>query len=198
MIDIYQFLNPLAEPCFRTEKYLLAVTESLAQKATVRFIPIMATDATQELKSLTPDVSLPDTLSAVCHVALDFKAAQLEGNKKARSFLMALQQAIVTNHQPYSRDLVVSVAKAAQLNVADFIINRETKETIRAVIEEQHLAQQLMPKIQTGITIDFSTASQTTVLTDCSAGHLVAAFTPHLTQRVTPDILLQNLNAYAH
>ena len=198
MIDIYQFLKPLSENCFRTEKCLLTVAESLKQKTSIHFIPIMTTDARQQLESFTPAGSRPETLPTVCRVALDFKAAQLEGNKKARSFLMALQQALVTNNQSYSHELVIAIAKTTQLNVPDFISNRQTKETIRAVIKEQQLAQQLMPKIQAGVAIDVSTPSQTTVLTDCSAKKLVSAFTPHLTQRVTPDILLQNLSVYAH
>lgn len=198
MIDICQFLKPFSETCFRTEKCLLAVTESLAQKTTVRFIPIMPNDAITELVSLLTDVPLPETLSDICHVALDYKSAQLSGNKKARYFLMALQQALITNQQPYSRDLIIDIATQVQLNVADFIRNRDTKETIQAVIQEQQLAQQLMTHVQPGITIDFSTTAQMTILSDCSARHLVSEFTPHLQKHVTPASLLKNLNAYAH
>lgn len=85
MIDIYHFANPLSENCLATEECLEKLTHTVFQKARLRFIPLINEQVSAKLiqgEQSLPLMDIPyDRESLICRVILDFKAAQIEGNK---------------------------------------------------------------------------------------------------------------------
>ncbi|WP_260363443.1 DsbA family protein [Leuconostoc falkenbergense] len=100
MIDIYHFTNPLSENCLATEECLEKLTHTVFQKARLRFIPLINEQVSAKLiqgEQSLPLMDIPyDRESLICRVILDFKAAQIEGNKKARPFFY--QKSSVSMH----------------------------------------------------------------------------------------------------
>lgn len=202
MIDIYHFSKPLSTHCLTTEQCLTNITSDIAQHAHLHFVPLINMDfiANLENYALNPSKNyrISDSSDILFNVILDFKAAQLEGNKKARNFLVQLQHELLINQKTYTSTLVAQLLDKIGINRANFLINRANNETISAIIKDQKFAEKIMQKKCATIALTFSKENETQVLTDFSVNDLVLAFAPHLTPTVDTDRLLQSLKAYAY
>ncbi|MBZ6003038.1 DsbA family protein [Leuconostoc gelidum subsp. aenigmaticum] len=202
MIDIYHFSNPLSTHCLTTEQCLTNITSDIAQHTHLHFVPLISTNFIANLENRALNFSnnhrISDTSEILFNVILDFKAAQLEGNKKARNFLVQLQHELLINQKTYTAVLVAQILDKIGINRTDFLINRANKEAISAIIKDQKFAEKIMQKKCATIALTFSKENETQVLTDFSVNDLVLAFAPHLTPTVDTDRLLQNLKAYAY
>lgn len=138
--------------------------------------------------------SLADT---IFHVVCDYKAAQIEGNKKARNFLVQIQQRVTNQNLPYSEALSVATAQQVGLNTDDFLHNRVTDDTLAAVIADQKLAQTMLQRQEAAIAIDDMLTHEMQLVTDFSVANLVQTFGPHLGNHMTPLALQQQLEALA-
>ncbi len=193
MLDIYHFSNPLSTDCLKTEERLLQLSYDLSERVHLRFIPLLDHHLVAKLTpSYLRDSTTDNNDQKSYHIAMDYKAAQVEGNKKARRFLINLQHALTS--QAYSLALVTDIAETARLNVDDFLVNREATETFQAVLEDQALAKQMLSKADPCIAIDDPTAIDTQLLTNLSIDNLIATFAPHCAKSLAPDILRQHLS----
>ena len=66
------------------------------------------------------------------------------------------------------------------INITDFLYNRNSKETMQAILEDQQLAHGMMPKVQATVAIDDAVDLKTQILTDFSVNDLLPAFLPHI------------------
>ncbi|WP_314425592.1 DsbA family protein [Leuconostoc lactis] len=199
MLDIYHFSNPFSPTCLKTEERLLYITPGLATRTRLRFIPLINPDTVTEYAThravLTGQpTSLADT---IFHVVCDYKAAQIEGNKKARNFLVQIQQRVTNQNLPYSEALSVATAQQVGLNTDDFLHNRVTDDTLAAVIADQKLAQTMLQRQEAAIAIDDMLTHEMQLVTDFSVANLVQTFGPHLGNHMTPLALQQQLEALA-
>ncbi|WP_294974215.1 DsbA family protein [uncultured Leuconostoc sp.] len=202
MIDIYHFSNPLSTHCLTTEHYLTNITSDIAERTHLHFVPLINTAIIQKFKNHTLSLSMNDHISdtseILFNVILDFKAAQLEGNNKARRFLVQLQHELLVNQEHYTASLVNQILDKNGINHADFLANRANEEAISAIIKDQKYAEKIMQKNCDTIALTFSKDIETQILTEFSVNDLVLAFAPHLTPTVNTDTLLQNLKSYAY
>lgn len=199
MLDIYHFSNPFSPTCLKTEERLLYITPGLATRTRLRFIPLINPDtvteyATHRAVLTAQPTSLADT---IFHVVCDYKAAQIEGNKKARNFLVQIQQRVTNQNLPYSEALSVATAQQVGLNTDDFLHNRVTDDTLAAVIADQKLAQTMLQRQEATIAIDDMLNHDMQLVTDFSVANLVQTFGPHLGNHMTPLALQQQLEALA-
>lgn len=199
MLDIYHFSNPFSPTCLKTEERLLYITPGLATRTRLRFIPLINPDTVTEYAThravLTDQpTSLADT---IFHVVCDYKAAQIEGNKKARNFLVQIQQRVTNQNLPYSEALSVATAQQVGLNTDDFLHNRVTDDTLAAVIADQKLAQTMLQRQEAAIAIDNMLTHEMQLVTDFSVANLVQTFGPHLGNHMTPLALQQQFEALA-
>lgn len=202
MIDIYHFSNPLSTQCLTTEQCLTSITRDIAQRTHLHFVPIISTDVITKLENhalpFLMTHAVTDTAEILFNVILDFKAAQLEGNKKARHFLIQLQHELLINQQTYTLTLIENILDKVGINRSDFFDNRANKEVISAIIKDQKFAQRIMYKQTATLAMTFSKDTETQVLTDFSVNDLVLAFAPHLTPTVDTDSLRHHLKSYAY
>ena len=199
MLDIYHFSNPFSPICLKTEERLLYITPGLATRTHLRFIPLLNAETVAEYAAHRAVLTdQPNTLAdTIFHVVCDYKAAQIEGNKKARNFLVQIQQRVTNQNLPYSEALAVATAAQVGLNPTDFLHNRLTEETLSPVIADQKLAQSLLPQQEAAIAIDDMVNHNLQVVTDFSVANLVQTFSPHLGNQLTPLALQQQLEALA-
>ncbi|WP_122645615.1 DsbA family protein [Enterococcus mediterraneensis] len=114
MIEIYLFVNPLGPICLETEMELLKYIEKSSVKIQLRVLPLvnMTTigDIMKRRKIAKNDVAARNKLfSDTYSAALDCKTIQLQGRRRARDFLMKLQQAVGCLKKNYSRKLVEEI-----------------------------------------------------------------------------------------
>ena len=99
MIEIYLFVNPLGAICLSSEKRLLNFVQTSEQKIQFRLMPLVnmqtITDVMKRYNIPKHDIDARNKLFENTYAAaLDAKALQLQGKKKARKFLMQMQEEV--------------------------------------------------------------------------------------------------------
>jgi hypothetical protein len=144
MIEVYHFITPLSDKSYQAAQRLQAQVAGAHAEVVVRTIPVhnlqVTKDIARELAMLGISRSLCAEISY--QMALDFKAAQLQGNKLAQAFMLALQARIL-GAKAYTAELVQAAVQAVGLDYPTFLEERETADLMRAFQADQHLAREM-------------------------------------------------------
>lgn len=89
MIEIFLFFNPIGSVCLGTEQKLLRQLDKFQQEVRVHFVPVLNLDIMEQFMkreqlSVGNLAKRNQLLRAAYNLALDYKAAQYQGNKKAQ------------------------------------------------------------------------------------------------------------------
>lgn len=111
MIEIYLFVHPFGVACYETEKKLVDFIQKHHQKINLQICPLVNLTTNRAVVQSSDRLSQDKTaqtafLAHAYSAALDVKAAQLQGKKYARNFLLKLQTAILCHHTAYTPELV--------------------------------------------------------------------------------------------
>ena len=108
LIEIYLFVNPLGKNCAEAEKLLIDFTSTRSEKIDLTIIPLINQRMiTATFEQQTIDLETRNHYFRLAYtIALDFKAAQIQGKKGARQFLLALQHQLLNEGIPYSESLI--------------------------------------------------------------------------------------------
>lgn len=184
MLEVYHFADPMHANCLTTEQHLTNIL-SHVPNARLRFVPTVDPTIIEELSAQIDQFdwqATKDNLAALSfRICLDFKAAQLEGNKKARNFLIGLQEAL-HDGLDYSEELVFATAEKFGLNTTDFAHHRQVSEAGDAVLADQRLATTVLPNDGSAIAIEDGVALTTHFVKDFTPAGLAAAFKQHAPQ----------------
>jgi predicted DsbA family dithiol-disulfide isomerase len=148
MIEIYLFVNPLGRVCLNMEKQVLTLMKQEHKKIQLRLIPLMnlqTISSFMERKKITATDILErnKVTNDVYAASLDFKAAQLQGKKRGRDFLIALQEAVTIKGQNYSAELTLDLFKKVGGDVAMFIEDRASDFVEEAFMADQQVAREM-------------------------------------------------------
>ena len=93
MIEIYLFVNPIGPICYQSELTLLDALSDQRKKIQLHILPIMnlhTVGISMDYLSMDrSDLGLRNQqTSQIYQASLDYKAAQLQGRKIARDFLL--------------------------------------------------------------------------------------------------------------
>lgn len=148
MIEIYLFINPLGKLCLDMEEQLLALVEHENKKIQLRFIPLMnlktVTDFINRKGIEASDIKERNRWTSMIYSAtLDFKAAQLQGKRRGRQFLLSLQRAIHCDGKHYSRELARQLFAEAGGDLEMFIEDRESAFVAEAFTSDQEIAREM-------------------------------------------------------
>lgn len=149
MIEIYLFINPIGSVCYEAEKQILELMAQENKKIQLRIIPLMnlkTIDDIMKRKNISAcDIEYRNQLTKdIYGASLDFKAAQLQGKKRGREFLLKLQQAINIEGRTYSKEL--SKELFSQMSAGDlemFLEDRESDFVKEAFISDQQVAREM-------------------------------------------------------
>lgn len=108
LIEIYLFVNPLGNRCAEAEKLLIDFTNASTEKIDLHILPLVNQRMVQfALGYQKIDLETRNNYCRLAYtISLDFKAAQIQGKKSARQFLLALQNQLLIQDTPYSEALV--------------------------------------------------------------------------------------------
>ena len=153
MIEIYLFVNPLGKCCFKLEQQLLQfIGEEYGKKSKdkmqFRFLPLVNLQTIGHVmqsngisqKNLTERNQL---FSMTYSAALDCKAAQFQGKKKGRQFLIKLQEAVGCRKLPYSPALAESLFAEIGGDLKMFKEDRQSEFVKEAFFSDQKIAREM-------------------------------------------------------
>jgi predicted DsbA family dithiol-disulfide isomerase len=166
MIEIFHFVNPLCLDCLACERALSQCADRQDQTVIYRLIPVISSDG--------PFRENDYTILAL-RVIMDFKSAQLQGNKKANSYLKSIQRLLLEENQEYSKSVVTQAAVEAQLDIDDFLAGRSHSENAISAQQDQKLANSLTKSKNIAI-IKNSSTGDVKIIDDFNQNQLDKAF----------------------
>lgn len=151
LIEIYLFVNPIGERCLSVERKVLNLIEQQELKVQLRLIPLMnlytISDVMKHQGTCTKNIKARNQLSKDIYAAsLDFKAAQLQGKKRGRDFLIRLQEEVGVNGQRYSKKLAQDLIQEVGGDLEMFIEDRESEFVSEAFLSDQQIAHEMKIK----------------------------------------------------
>ena len=139
MFEIFLFVNPIGVYCYDTEVSVKKTVGELDISSSFHFIPITNSKVIRDdiirRKTCGQTINdIPEYTMAAYQALRNYHAIKLKyGNKKARSYLVNLQQAVSKNFSVYSQNLPKSVAVDLGLNykrIYDPKINKYIDDSI--------------------------------------------------------------------
>ncbi|APT18917.1 dithiol-disulfide isomerase [Amylolactobacillus amylotrophicus DSM 20534] len=151
MIEIFLFVNPIGVACFKNEQAVIQTIKSTKQEVKYHVIPIsnietIRADIKRRGLSLSSLEVHNEVATATYNALRDYHAVSLFGNKKARRFLLRLQNAINVHHEPYSTNLVHRILSELNINLKAFNANRASRYCKQAMDADFDLATELNVK----------------------------------------------------
>lgn len=152
VFELYLFVNPIGLKCLNSEHEVLHFIESLELnegfKVHFRFLTFHNfSTVTQYMKRLnmpTNDLQLRNHIyETIYEASLAYKAALMQGKKRGRKFLMLLQKELNINMAEYSSDLLIEVAKGANLDVEMFLEDKASSFVKSSYDADQKIAQEM-------------------------------------------------------
>ncbi|EPH97681.1 hypothetical protein D920_01846 [Enterococcus faecalis 13-SD-W-01] len=150
MIEIYLFVNPLGKHCYNIEQQILEFIEEDYGKKEFhfRFLPLVNLqtigDVMQNQGISKNDIQKRNQLfSETYSAALDCKAAQFQGKKKGRQFLIQLQKTVGCEGTPYSPALAEKIFKEIGGDLAMFKEDRQSEFVKEAFFADQKIAREM-------------------------------------------------------
>lgn len=149
MVEIYLFINPLEKYCLRAEKEILEFVAEEPKKIAFRFIPFLNLSTVNRFLEQnhwpTDDIHLRNSLfKQMYQAALDYKALQLQGKKKGRAYLLAIQEAVSLERQTvYNEALVRKVIQSLDADTTMFYEDRKSTLVKESFLEDQQIASEM-------------------------------------------------------
>ncbi|MFD1548475.1 DsbA family protein [Levilactobacillus fuyuanensis] len=147
MLEVYLFVNPLGARCMRSEQNIMRLADHLNSKVSFQFVPLLNQQIIEQALPARPTLAQRNAYFNVYYQAiLAYKAALFQGKRKGRKFLLDMQTAVVSDHQKFSQDLAVEVAKDCRLDLDMFTEDCDSDLAKQAFKTDQKLAAEM--KIQ--------------------------------------------------
>ncbi|MGY3778914.1 DsbA family protein [Isobaculum melis] len=198
IIELYMFVNPLGTRCLKAEEHALKLIESHKGKFHFRVIAFHNLQTVANyMKALNIDASKqPEISQNLYQACLAFKAAELQGKKNGRNFLITLQRDVVLNKKTFCYDLLVEVAKQTGIDVEMFLTDLHSDLVQKAFESDQKIAREMcVEKNPSAVFFDTDDTNYGILIDDC--------LTPDILEKVyqeiiTPEHQVKRLTSSTH
>lgn len=149
MFEIFFFVNPIGINCYQNEREISAAVSGYKQNISYHFIPITNMNTIRnDIKArhlASSNVRVFNTFSQSAYNATkDYHTLKLiDGNKKARQYIIKLQHAINDMGKTYSRELVNEILTSLDVSIKNFNKNRESNYIKLSMDKDLKLADDL-------------------------------------------------------
>lgn len=146
MLEVFLFVNPVGMRCREAEAAVTRLSEETDIQIDLHFVLLLnfqVIDQYMQRLGFDPlDLALRNRLfDAAYQVALDYQAAQYQGNLKARTLLMAEQEMFTDGCYDYDLAFAQACVKGYGLNWETFQADR--REAANGFIADQNIAQEM-------------------------------------------------------
>lgn len=144
MLEVYLFVNPLGARCMRSEQNIMRLADHLNSKVSFQFVPLLNQQIIEQALPERHSLAQRNAYFNVYYQAiLAYKAALFQGKRKGRKFLLDMQTAVVNNHQQFSQELAVEVAKDCHLDLDMFTEDCDSDLAKQAFQTDQKMAAEM-------------------------------------------------------
>ncbi|WP_208558816.1 DsbA family protein [Marinilactibacillus kalidii] len=148
VIEIFLFVNPLGAKSYEAEEIIEVFSKERDEKVKVRFIPLLNFNSVkrQLLDEKYHSTSIENRnrlYTDSFNASLAYAAASMQGKKKARKFLMVLQEMIMESQGFLTKSIVIAAAKKAKLDLEMFEEDLMSDIAKSAFTKDQKLAEEM-------------------------------------------------------
>ena len=151
--EIFLFINPLNEKSLEFEKKVMSKID--ISKTHIRFIPIINLRIVHNYLKYHPNIhnlnEKNKIFQAVYDEILAFNAAAFQGAKKARNFLMNVQEKIFFKNKKLSSEIIIESAYEVNLDIKLFKKDWHSNLAKKSFLNDLQLANEMHIR-QTSIT----------------------------------------------
>ncbi|MGY3725245.1 Predicted dithiol-disulfide isomerase, DsbA family [Granulicatella balaenopterae] len=131
IFDLYLFVNPISENCYRCEKEVLEFIDQIPNKVHYHFITFHNfKTVTHFMKKYHLDYKncelRNEIYRSIYDASLSYKAACLQGKRLGNQFLITLQRYLHVEKVPYSQELIDSLIDEIGLDREMFLEDKES------------------------------------------------------------------------
>ena len=158
IFDCYLFINPLGKQCYKCEQEVMKFIERTPHKVHVHFLPFHNfKSVTQYMKNNQlndKNIDLRNEIyTKIYDASLSYKAAQLQGKKLGRAFLMELQTQLHLLHKEYTPELLQEIVQIIGLDEKMFYEDKASKLVHQEYEKDQQIAQEMMVETNPSLVI---------------------------------------------
>lgn len=158
IFDCYLFINPLGKQCYKCEQEVMKFIERTPHKVHVHFLPFHNfKSVTQYMKNNQlndKNIDLRNEIyTKIYDASLSYKAAQLQGKKLGRAFLMELQTQLHLLHKEYTPELLQEIIQIIGLDEKMFYEDKASKLVHHEYEKDQQIAQEMMVETNPSLVI---------------------------------------------
>ena len=158
IFDCYLFINPIGKQCYHCEQEVMKFIERTPYKVHVHFIPFHNfKSVTQYMKNNqlnNKNIDLRNEIyTKIYDASLSYKAAQLQGKKLGRAFLMELQTQLHLLHKEYTPELLQEIIQIIGLDEKMFYEDKASKLVHQEYEKDQQIAQEMMVETNPSLVI---------------------------------------------
>ncbi len=158
IFDCYLFINPLGKQCYKCEQEVMKFIERTPHKVHVHFLPFHNfKSVTQYMKNNQlndKNIDLRNEIyTKIYDASLSYKAAQLQGKKLGRAFLMELQTQLHLLHKEYTPELLQEIIQIIGLDEKMFYEDKASKLVHQEYEKDQQIAQEMMVETNPSLVI---------------------------------------------
>ncbi|AKP68182.1 DsbA family protein [Companilactobacillus ginsenosidimutans] len=144
MWEVFLYINPLCSYCLKVERSIIDFTRKNNIDTQYHFVTTynMATITDYMLmKGFNPNniEKRNEVTENIYEAACLYKAAACQGNKKARSFLMNIQNEVNIEEKPFCEDTIKTAVENSGLDFKAIITEKNSEGVKRAVKKDQEL-----------------------------------------------------------
>lgn len=148
MFEVFLFVNPIGRLCHRAERAVLQLAKELHTAVTLHFVPLISLrqiDHVIKFQGLNPhDLDLRNGLfQSAYNIALDYKAAQFQGNQKARALLLTEQDLFHHNGRRYRGEFAAHAIAQHGLDPISFRQDRRRTAMHDCFASDQKIAREM-------------------------------------------------------
>lgn len=148
ILEIYLFINPCEQESYQNEKNILNFVETRLEKTKIHFIPFLNFNTVSDYiaKQNLPEKDLAvrnGLYSKMYDACLAFTAATMQGKKKGRQFLLALQKDLFREQIAFSQELILKKAKEANLDIPMFLEDQSSDYARTLFLSDQKVAAEM-------------------------------------------------------
>ncbi|MEC6749078.1 DsbA family protein [Marinilactibacillus sp. XAAS-LB27] len=151
VIEIFLFVNPLGVKSYEAEEVIETFSKERDEKVKIRFVPLLNFKSVKkqlldEKYNSTSVENRNRLYTDSFNASLAFAAASMQGKKKARTFLMNLQESILNSNGFLTKSMMLDCAESAKLDTDMFEEDLESDLAKAAFTKDQKLAEEMAVK----------------------------------------------------
>ncbi|SDQ46077.1 DsbA family protein [Carnobacterium viridans] len=126
-IEIFLFINPISKASLKMEEEVLKFVNAYEENTQITIYPYHNTQTLyryMKKNDLSTEMAVWNKLyNESFHLSLAFIAATIQGKKKGREFLLAIQRKMIIQKRALSKELLIESAEQVDLDMEMFLFD---------------------------------------------------------------------------